>query len=344
MSAAPVLEIEGLTLDLPVGGEYRRVLSGIDLTIGQGETIGLVGESGSGKSMTAKAIDRLLPPGARTGGSIRFDGSPLGSSPAELRTFRTQVAMVFQDPRAHINPVRRIGDFMTEAAIAHKLMSPPEARAAAVNLLESVGIDHGDKRLRQFPHELSGGMLQRVMIAAALLTGPKLLLADEPTTALDVTTQSEVMAILAELREARGLSMLFITHDLELAAAVCDRTAVMYAGQIVEECSSADLHGAARHPYTVALSAARPRVDAAAQRLPAIPGRPRSAFETPPDECAFADRCAHTAEVCTMARPELLTIGASRVRCARTDDLDEIRTIGRINPIGPINPIGEVER
>ena len=327
MTVAPVLEIEGLTVDLPVAGAYRRVLSGIDLTIGPGETIGLVGESGSGKSMTARAIDGLLPRGARQGGSIRFDGKPLGSTPAELRTFRTQVAMVFQDPRAHINPVRRIGDFMTEAVVAHKLMARAAAEHAAVDLLEAVGITQGGRRLRQFPHELSGGMLQRVMIATALLTEPRLLLADEPTTALDVTTQSEVMAILSELREARGLSMLFITHDLELAAAVCDRTTVMYAGQIVEECSSTDLHDSARHPYTIALSGARPRIDGSAHRLPAIPGRPRSAFETPADECAFADRCAHAAAVCNEARPELLAVGSSRVRCARTAELGTLGTV-----------------
>ena len=165
-------------------------------------------------------------------------------------------------------------------------------------MLGQVGIDDGERRLRQYPHELSGGMLQRVMIAAALLTEPQLLLADEPTTALDVTTQAEVMAILDDLRREFGLAMLFITHDLELAAAICDRTAVMYAGQIVEVRESALLHDDPLHPYTAALAAARPDIAQTAHRLAAIPGRPLSAFEAPEDECAFAPRCAHAQDVC----------------------------------------------
>ena len=199
--------------------------------------------------------------------------------------------MIFQDPRAHINPVRRIGDFMTEALRTTGSVPVREARSRAVDMLGQVGIEDGERRLHQYPHELSGGMLQRVMIATALLTKPRLLLADEPTTALDVTTQAEVMAILDELRREFGLAMLFITHDLELAAAICDRTAVMYAGQIVEIRSSALLHDDPLHPYTAALAAARPDITQTAHRLHAIPGRPLSAFEAPADECAFAARC-----------------------------------------------------
>ncbi len=322
MTGEPLLRVAGLNVRLPVGGEMRQVLSGVDLTIEAGEAVGLVGESGSGKSMTARAIDRLLPAGATVEGVVEFDGRDvLGLTGNELRSIRTDVAMIFQDPRAHINPVRRIGDFMTEAAVAHRLLTMKEAEERAVSLLESVGISEAGRRLRQFPHQMSGGMLQRVMIAAALLTGPRLLLADEPTTALDVTTQSEVMAILSELRVERGLSVLFITHDLELAAAVCDRTAVMYAGQIVEVRSSHLLHDASLHPYTAALSAARPRIDATTARLPAIPGRPRSAFETPDDQCAFADRCTHAADVCLTARPALIDMDGGMVRCARAHDL-----------------------
>ena len=211
--------------------------------------------------MTARAIDRLLPRGAEVDGSIRFDGRDVGAlAGAELRRYRSQVAMIFQDPRAHINPVRRIGDFMTEALRTNLGVPAAEARRRAVDMLGQVGIEDGERRLRQYPHQLSGGMLQRVMIAAALLTEPRLLLADEPTTALDVTTQAEVMAILDDLRREFGLAMLFITHDLELAAAICDRTAVMYAGQIVEIRSSALLHDDPLHPYTAALAAARPDI------------------------------------------------------------------------------------
>jgi ABC-type dipeptide/oligopeptide/nickel transport system ATPase component len=191
--------------------------------------------------------------------------------------------MIFQDPRAHTNPVRRIGDFMTEALRTNGGLSTAEASRRAVALLKSVGIEDGERRLRQYPHELSGGLLQRVMIATALLTEPRLLLADEPTTALDVTTQAEVLAILNELRSKLRLAMLFITHNLELAAAICDRTVVMYAGQVVEVRESNRLHGQPLHPYTAALAAARPSIDTTPHRLTAIPGRSLSSARSPPD-------------------------------------------------------------
>ena len=234
-ATSPLLAIEGLTVRLPVEGEQRAVLRDVSIALRPGEALGLVGESGSGKSMTARAVDRLLPPGAEVEGSIRFDGHDvMGLTGAEFRAYRDDVAMIFQDPRAHINPVRRIGDFMTEALRTNGGVPKAEAARRAIGLLRNVGIPDGERRLHQYPHELSGGLLQRVMIATALLTEPRLLLADEPTTALAVTTQADVMGILDDLRREFDLTLLFITHDLELAAAVCDRTAVMYAGQIVE--------------------------------------------------------------------------------------------------------------
>jgi len=190
-----------------------------------------------------------------------------------------------------------------------------------VDMLGQVGIEDGERRLHQYPHELSGGLLQRVMIATALLTKPRLLLADEPTTALDVTTQAEVMAILDELRREFGLAMLFITHDLELAAAICDRTAVMYAGQIVEIRSSALLHDDPLHPYTAALAAARPDVTQTAHRLHAIPGRPLSAFEAPADECAFAARCDWAQDACRAAAPPVAELDGGLSRCVRAYSL-----------------------
>jgi len=196
-----------------------------------------------------------------------------------------------------------------------------EASARAVALLKSVGIEDGERRLRQYPHELSGGLLQRVMIATALLTEPRLLLADEPTTALDVTTQAEVLAILNDLRSKLRLSMLFITHNLELAAAICDRTVVMYAGQVVEVRESDKLHDQPLHPYTAALSAARPNIDATSRRLTAIPGRPLSAFEAPQDACAFTGRCPHAADVCRERRPALVELDGGLTRCARAAEL-----------------------
>jgi len=320
--SAPLLQVDGLTVRLDVRGAQRAVLRDVTLNVREGEALGLVGESGSGKSMTARAIDRILPRGAEVDGSIRFGGRDVRTlSGADLRRYRNQVAMIFQDPRAHVNPVRRIGDYMTEALRTNLGVSSAAASRRASDMLSQVGIDGGPQRLRQYPHELSGGMLQRVMIAAALLTEPRLLLADEPTTALDVTTQAEVMAILDGLRHEFGLAMLFITHDLELAAAICDRTAVMYAGQIVEVRESGRLHDDPLHPYTAALAAARPDITRTAGRLRAIPGRPLSAFEAPADECAFAPRCPHARDVCRTGLPPVTELDGGLSRCVRAQEL-----------------------
>jgi oligopeptide/dipeptide ABC transporter ATP-binding protein len=318
----PLLEMAGLTVLLEVNGARRAVLRDVSLALRPGEAVGLVGESGAGKSMTARALGRLLPPGAEMRGSVRFGGDEIGRlAGADLRRYRSQVAMIFQDPRAHVNPVRRIGDFMTEALRTNLRVPARYAERRAANMLAQVGIEDGDRRLRQYPHELSGGMLQRVMIATALLTDPRLLLADEPTTALDVTTQAEVMAILDNLRREYGLAMLFITHDLELAAAICDRTIVMYAGQVVEVRSSALLHDDPLHPYTAALTAARPDIERTATRLRAIPGRPLSAFEAPAVECAFAPRCPHATDACRTGVPELIALDGGESRCIRAGEL-----------------------
>jgi oligopeptide/dipeptide ABC transporter ATP-binding protein len=322
VSDVALLEVSNLKVDLRVGGRLRRVIHDVSLSVRPGQAVALVGESGSGKSMTARAVARLLPPGARTDGRIQFDGaSVLEMNAGALRQFRLKgVAMIFQDPRAHTNPVRTVGDFLTEA-LRHELgVKRRIAEQRAVATLADVGINDGARRLRQYPHEMSGGMLQRVMIAAALLADPRLLLADEPTTALDVTTQSEVMAILDDLRRERGLAMLFITHDLELAGAVCDDTCVMYAGSIVEEQRSDTLDKDPAHPYSAALLAARPRIEASAQRLPAIPGRPLSGFEAP-EGCAFADRCPYCEPACVTEAQVLRRLGDVSVRCRRAEEL-----------------------
>jgi len=316
-----LLRVTDLTVDLAMDDGPRQVISGTSFEIAAGEAMGLVGESGSGKSMTAKAIARLLPEGAEVRGEVSFDGTDvLGLSGQQLRRHRSQVAVVFQDPRAHINPVRRIDDFMTESLRTLDDVPMAEARRRAAQGLEEVGLEDPGKRLRQYPHELSGGMLQRVMIATALLSEPQLLLADECTTALDVTTQSEVMAILDDLRRDRGLSMLFITHDLELAGAVCDRTCVMYAGQVVEISAADQLHADPLHPYSAALVQARPDITSSAHRLIAIPGRPVSAFEAP-SGCRFAPRCPHVEASCREHEQEITQLGAGRVRCERATDL-----------------------
>ena len=316
-----LLEVSDLTVRLKMDSGAREVITGTSFTIGAGEAMGLVGESGSGKSMTAKAIARLLPKGAETLGGVTFDGvDVLALDDEALRKHRAQVSVIFQDPRAHINPVRRINDFMTESLRILEDVPKADATRRAADALEEVGIDDPSKRLKQFPHELSGGMLQRVMIATALLSNPRLVLADECTTALDVTTQAEVMAILDDLRRDRGLSMLFITHDLELAGAVCDRTCVMYAGQVVETSAADRLLQDPLHPYSAALVQARPDITSTAERLVAIPGRPVSAFEAP-GGCRFAPRCPHVEDACRVDEQVLTDLDGGQVRCHRAVEL-----------------------
>ena len=300
----------------------RVIIHEVSRGLAAGEAVGLVGESGAGKSMTARAVMRLLPDGAEVRGSVLFDaGDVLSYDRDALRRFRaSDVAMIFQNPTMHVNPVRTIGDFLTEALMTNNGVDAREARGRVMSLLKEVGIPDAERRLRQYPHELSGGLLQRVMIAAALVIEPRLLIADEPTTALDVTTQAEVMAILDEQRHQRDLSLLFVTHDLELAAAVCDRIAVVYAGLIVEDSPAATLHQRALHPYTAGLLESRPSPTERASRLCSIPGRPLSAFEVEAG-CAFASRCGYVEEVCRETLPPMREVFEGRVRCHRAEEL-----------------------
>ncbi|MFJ6424587.1 ABC transporter ATP-binding protein [Streptomyces hydrogenans] len=273
MTAPPALEIRGLRLTLP--GAARPVLDGVDLTVGPGETVALVGESGSGKSLTSRGALGLLPAGAVTEGAVLVDGEDVLTAPPDrLRALRTgRVAMVFQDPRATLNPLRRIGDFLTEGARAAGV-EPAAATDRATGLLRAVGLDASV--LAAHPGQVSGGMLQRVVIAAALMGDPVLLLADEPTTALDVITQAEVIALLVRLRESFRTGLLLVTHDLDLAAAVSDRVHVMYAGRIVESGPAEDVFARPLHPYTTALLASTPRLTAPAAGSPPSPAGRRT--------------------------------------------------------------------
>ncbi|MFD6054259.1 nickel ABC transporter ATP-binding protein NikE [Agromyces sp. NPDC060279] len=254
----PILEISGLDVFAPGADGPRQLVFDSTLSVGRGEAVGLVGESGSGKTLTVRAVAGLLPDGFTTRGAIRVDGQELaGLGRRAVRELRARrIGMVFQTPRAHLNPLRTIGDFLTEALVHVAGASPADAGRRARALLDEVGITDPDRRMRQHPGELSGGLLQRVMIAAALAMDPEILLADEITTALDVTTQEEVMAVLAELRERRELSLLFITHDLALAGAVCDRVNVMQHGRIVETLPAATMRRDATQAYTRTLMAA----------------------------------------------------------------------------------------
>ncbi|MDP4502543.1 ABC transporter ATP-binding protein [Nonomuraea turcica] len=320
-----LLDIEHLHVELPPRDRRaapRTVIHDASLSVAPGESVGLVGESGSGKSMTTKAVMGLLPRGAVATGKVGFRGhSILDMKGRELADFRAQrVAMIYQDPRAHINPLRTVGDFLVEGVVASRMMRRAEALEAACALLRDVGVPDPERRIAQYPHQLSGGLLQRMMIVMALLPSPELILADEPTTALDMTVQSDVMAILAEQIRERSLGMLFITHDLDLAAAVTDSLAVMYAGVVVEHGPAADIYAAPRHPYTAALLASRPS-PTSVRRPVSIPGRPVSAFEVG-EGCVFASRCAHATGQCRTQRPAPRRVGARTVACHHAEELE----------------------
>ncbi|MFI6938716.1 ABC transporter ATP-binding protein [Streptomyces sp. NPDC050418] len=319
-AALPVLEIEGLGIRLDDDRAARPILDGVDLRVMPGETVGLVGESGSGKSVACRSVLGLLPRGARTTGQVRVEGDDvLAMNRAELTELRTRrAAMVYQDPRACVNPLRRVGDFLTEGLRAAGT-SAATATARAADLLDAVGIRDPRGALRRYPHEFSGGMLQRVVIAAALAAEPALLVADEPTTALDVTTQAEIIAILAGLRAEHDTGLLFVTHDLELAAAICDRVYVMYAGRIVETRPTDALFDHPRHPYTAGLLACTPGIGPGSPAPRPIPGRPVSLAESPPG-CGFAARCAHVQPRCTEEKPAPRPYGEGMAACHRADE------------------------
>lgn len=315
-----ILALEGVTTSLRVGSQLRPVVVGVDMEVRAGEIVGLVGESGSGKSMTARTIAGALPRDAAVKGRILLDGEDLlAMSRSRRRAVQPAIGMIFQDPRAYIDPLWRVGDHVTEGLRVHFGLRRSEARARAIELLDSVGIDQPERRINQFPGEMSGGMLQRVMIAGALSVAPKVLLADEATTALDVTTQAAIVRLLDRLRTEHGLGVLFITHDLALANAICDRVCVMYAGRLVEVRSGHRIFDDPRHPYTIGLLAARPRVESRAERLPVIPGTPISAMEAP-EGCSFHPRCPYALDVCRQRVPDLLDVPGGIARCVRAQE------------------------
>jgi oligopeptide/dipeptide ABC transporter ATP-binding protein len=315
----PLLEIEGLSVEFRGDTRAVRVVDDVSLTIAPAETVCLVGESGSGKSVTALSIARLLAPGAARiqARTLRLAGEDvLALSDRKLTRIRGRVvSYVFQEPAGALNPVRRIGDQIIEVLRRHR---PAEATAAeAIRLLKSVGIPAPEARLRDHAHQLSGGMQQRVVLALALAAGPKLLVADEPTTALDVTVQAQIMDLLARLRSETGMAILLITHNLGLAGQIADRIAVMYAGQIVETGRASEVLTQPRHPYTRALRAAVPQPGEVRARLAAIPGQVPSPGDWP-EGCRFAARCSLAVDACRTAMPPLENTGEGRlVRCPR---------------------------
>ncbi|MDR5654095.1 ABC transporter ATP-binding protein [Ruixingdingia sedimenti] len=292
--------------DLRVAFDGVQVLHGIDLDIRHGEAVGLVGESGCGKSVTWLAALGLLPGKARVSGSVRIDGQELIGAPRRTveRMRGARVAMIFQDPSSSLNPVQRVGRQIVESLTLHRGLRGAAARAEAVRLLDLVGIPSAATRADLYPHEFSGGQCQRIMIAMALAGEPDLLIADEPTTALDATIQAQILDLLARLRRETGMAMVFISHDLGAVSAVCDRAAVMYAGRVVEADRIDRLFSAPRHPYTCGLFDAIPDLDAGRGRLRPIQGvvpDPKAL----PVGCAFAPRCDRATDFCHRHRPEL---------------------------------------
>src|ERR1700678_2003731 len=305
---APVLDIQNLSTHIKLTSSVVQAVGNVDLYIDAGETLGIVGESGCGKSMTGLSIMGLLPPGgAIVGGSVKLNGRELvGTSEEEMRKIRgNEVAMVFQDPLTSLDPTKTIGYQVAEPVRLHRGASKREALDRAVEVLSLVGLPRPKERLSDYPHQLSGGLRQRVMIAMALACDPKLLIADEPTTALDVTIQAQILALLKDLKDRLGMAMLLITHDMGVIAGHADRVNVMYAGRVVETADAAVLFESMHHPYTQALLASIPRLSQDMNKaLHAIPGLPPD-LANPPAGCRFAARCTGADDKCRAEEPML---------------------------------------
>jgi peptide/nickel transport system ATP-binding protein len=323
--SGPVLEVENLTVEFTSRGAPLRAVDGVSFELGEGEVLGLVGESGSGKTVTCRALIRLLPSQrARiTEGAVRLGGRDLMTLPesAMQRVRGGQIGMIFQNPMSHLDPVMTVGEQIGEALRFHKGLTRRDAALHAVELLRQVGIPDPALRSRSYPHELSGGMRQRAMIAVALAGEPGILIADEPTTALDVTVQAQILRLLLDLRDRAGLSIILITHDLGVVAETCESMAVMYAGRIVERADKRALLRAPLHPYSEGLIHSQPGAGAPLAELPSIPGQPPSLADLP-EGCRFHPRCAYAIAHCREVRPPLAEVGEGRrSACLRWQEL-----------------------
>ncbi len=321
--ADPLLEVQGLTTEFTASGQVVHAVRGVSFRLERGEVVGIVGESGCGKSVTALSIMRLVPnpPGRIVSGSVLLGGLELtGLGRREMARIRGgRMSMVFQDPFSALNPTMTLGAQITESLLAHRPMPKAQAREEALALLRSVQIPSPEMRFRQYPHEVSGGQRQRVMIAMAFSSRPELVIADEPTTALDVTVQAQILNLMDEFRRKAGSAVLLITHDFGIVAETCDRVLVMYAGQIVEEAPTSAILSRPRHAYTQALIRSLPRLEGASGgKLPTIAGRPPDLAQ-PPAGCAFADRCDRAEERCRVTEPEWRAHAAGGVRCLFAD-------------------------
>ena len=315
-----VLELRDLRTEFRVGGKWHAAVRGVSLTVNKNETLAIVGESGSGKSVTALSVLRLLPEaGARHGaGSVLLEGEDISNvSERRMADLRgNAIAMIFQEPMTSLNPTMTVGDQIAEAVRQHRRVSWKEARRLALEALNEVKIPGAERRFHEYPHQFSGGMRQRVMIAIALACKPKVLLADEPTTALDVTIQAQILTLLRDLKTAHGMAVVFITHNLGVVAQIADRVAVMYAGEVVETADVQDLFARPTHPYTEALLRAMPRVDLDSAVLEPIAGSVPSIMAMPKG-CAYAARCPLREDRCEQNHPPLESLpgGQHQVRC-----------------------------
>jgi len=317
---APLLRVRNLVVEFDTDQGVIRAVDGVSFDLQPGETMGLVGESGCGKTVTGLALLGLVPapPGRIVSGSIEFLGRDLTNlAEAELRRIRgSEIAMIFQEPMTALNPVFRIGNQMMDVLRLHQGLTRRQARSAAIEMLAKVGIPDPDQRVDDYPHQLSGGMRQRVMIAMALSCGPKLLVADEPTTALDVTTQAQVLEQITKLQQEFGMAMILITHDLGVVAETCQKAIVMYCGSVVENSPIEALFHTPRHPYTAGLLASIPRVrDERLTELPVIPGMVPDLLHLP-SGCRFADRCAKVTDQCLQKMPELQQLAKTQTLVA----------------------------
>jgi oligopeptide/dipeptide ABC transporter ATP-binding protein len=327
--ATPVLEAVDLHVEIPLPIGQLQAVRGVSLSVGAGESVGLVGESGCGKSITLRALLGLLPVPARiTGGALLLDGVDVLGMPERKRqhVLTDAISMVFQDSLTALNPVMRVGDQIAEVPRRRLGMSKSQAHARAIELMDQVGIPEPEQRFRAYPHQLSGGMRQRICIAIAMSTQPRLILADEPTTALDVTIQAQVLAVIDRLRTERQLGLVLVSHDLAVVSQTCSRIYVMYAGRVVESGGAAPLLANPEHPYTDALLRSVPDPDAVVERLASIPGQPPQLIEVPPG-CAFAPRCTYATDICTAEPypPELEPVRSTlphTTACLRHADLD----------------------
>ena len=324
-AAAPLLQIENLAVSLPRPGGYVEVIRRMDLQVTTGEIVGIAGESGSGKSLTALTLLNLLPPRAKVSGSVLFEGKELLGldEPGWQKVRGSGIAMVFQDSSSALHPMLTIGTQLTEHMRTGLGLDAKAAKRRAVELLERVRIPRADRVLKAYPHQFSGGMRQRIAIASALACEPRLLIADEPTTALDVTVQAGILALLDELRSQNDLAVLFITHDLGVLSALTRRAYLFYAGRVMESGSTVDVLTAPAHPYTAALLAARPHGLGTGRRLRAIPGAPVVPGQAPPG-CPFEPRCGFAQVECGLAVPQPIYIGDGRtLACPVAPDLTE---------------------